>query len=497
MPAVPTLARPADSGAAPQRFRARSAWNRLAALDFAQHRPALVLAAVFVVTRAPMLNRGYGADADAWRVAITARWLWAQGEYLPSRLPGYPLHELSAALLIGGGWLATNIATMLVSLAGVLLFARLVKRHGLPQPGLLTLTFAFTPLLWNNSTVTMDYMWGLTFVLAAYLALSDRRYLLAGLLLGLAAGFRPTSAAFAGPFLLVVLRERRLADAARMVGLFLLTAVLVFSPEWMRYGTRMFGFADFRPTWGQFARTFGVEAAGLMTAGSLALLWLLSAPRLRRVPRMVRRDGHFALWCAAVLVIAALVLRLPLEEGYLISAVPFFLLVMARLFRPALLAAACTVIVLGGFLDIHTASTAGWKSPTAILYLRPQPGRVIVDYRLRAQRMQVVREARAYPLPEKSALTMGYYYPIMVELYHDELRLRFREDLDPRIVGPLTDITEAVDDRGRAYVWLLNERQVRAYRRMGYTTWTMDYDSGNGLGVEETLEPALDRLGPR
>lgn len=490
--------RPAETSAT-QRLplRLHRAWRRLSTTDFTSRRPALLLVVLFLATRAPMVNRGYGADADAWRVAITARWLWAHGEYLPSRLPGYPLHELSAALLIWGGWLATNIATMLVSLAGVLLFAALVRFHRLPAPGLLTITFAFTPLLWNNSTVTMDYNWGLTFVLAAYLALSRERYLFAGLLLGLAAGFRPTSAAFIGPFLLPVLRERRLADAMRMAGFFLLTAAVAFAPEWSRYGTRMFGFADFRPPWGQFARTFGVEAAGLMTAGVLGLIWLLSMPRLVRVPRLVRRDSHLAVWCTGMLVIVALVLRLPLEEGYLVSAVPFFLLVMGRLFHPMLLAAACLVIVLGGFIDIHTASQKGWKSPAAILQLRPQPGRVLVDYRLRGQRMQVVREARAYPLPDHSALTMGYYYPMMVELFHDELTLRFREDLDPRIVGPLTDITEAVDSRGRAYVWLLNERQVRAYRRQGFTTWTMDYESGKGLEVKETLEPALDRFGPR
>src|SRR5581483_7865126 len=140
-------------------------------------------------------------------------WLWSHHAYLPSRLPGYPVHELSAALLIRGGWLATNSATLLMSLAGVWLFAAIARRHRLPQPGLLVLTFAFTPLLWNNSTVTMDYNWGLTFVLAAYLALSDRRYLLAGVLLGLGAGCRLTEAAFVGPFLLILLRERRPGEA--------------------------------------------------------------------------------------------------------------------------------------------------------------------------------------------------------------------------------------------------------------------------------------------
>ncbi len=467
------------------------------ALDFTRPWAAATLATVFVLSRVPMLNLGYGADADAWRVAITARWLWARGEYLPSRLPGYPVHELLSALLIRGGWLATNTATMVVSFAGVLCFAAIVKRRGVEPRGLLTLTFAFTPLLWINSTVTMDYMWALTGVLGAYLLLIERRYLLAGVALGLAAGCRLTAVAFLGPFLLILLRERNPRDALRLCSVTVLTAIIAFAPEWLRYGTRMFGFADWRPTWGAVARTLGVEAGSLLTTGGMAALTLLSLPRFRRLPGLIRRDGHFAAWLAAALLIFTMFMRLPLEEGYLIGAVPFALMAMARVFRRSLVIAACAVIVAGGFVDVYTASEAGWGSPTAILYLRPERGRVLVDRELRAQRMRVVTEARRYPLPDNSVLTMGYYYPIMAELFHHELALRFREDFDPRIVGPLTDITEAMDSRNRAYVWLLNEGQVRRYRRQGFTSWTMDYSGKDGLLIEETVKPSLDRFGPR
>jgi len=43
--------------------------------------------------------------------------------------------------------LMTNLATVAISLAGVLIFARIVKRLSLPFPAALTLTFAFLPLL--------------------------------------------------------------------------------------------------------------------------------------------------------------------------------------------------------------------------------------------------------------------------------------------------------------------------------------------------------------
>ena len=483
----PWVARPLD------------ALSRLASTDFSRPRTALLLGVIVTLTRLPWINLGYGSDADAWRVAITARWLWAHGEYFPSRLPGYPVHELSAVLLIWGGWLATNTATLVMSLAGIYLFATIVRLTNSQPRGLLTLSFSFTPLLWINSTVTMDYMWALTLVLASYLLLLRDRPALAGVVLGLASGCRLISFALVGPFALPLLRRRQWRELARMVAALALTFVVVYAPLLLRYGSRMFNFADWRPTWGQFARTMGVEAAGLMAFGVLALVALLSLPRLRRLPAMTRRDPQFATWLVAVLLIAAAFFRLPLEEAYFILLVPFLYLMLARwLWRP-LFVLACAGIVTGGVLDLHTDAPNGWKSPLAVLYLRPDRGRLIVDWELRRQRMQIVREAHDTELfPRRdSVLTMGYYFPIMAELYHDEFTLRFREEFDPRIIGPLTDITEAVDANNRVYVWLLNEGQVRRYRYDGYSTWTMNYDGKEGLQVEMTLNPAYDRFGPR
>ncbi len=48
------------------------------------------------------------------------------GKYFPSRLPGNPLHELILTPLIPAGWVATNLATALVALAGVWVFARIL-----------------------------------------------------------------------------------------------------------------------------------------------------------------------------------------------------------------------------------------------------------------------------------------------------------------------------------------------------------------------------------
>src|SRR3989304_568661 len=163
---------------------------RLVDLDFPQPLAFAVLAVLYVVSRIPWLDMGYGTDPAAWRVALSAHYLLDSGEYLPSRLPGYPLHEFVTVPLVKAGWVWTNLSTVGISLVGVYLFARLAERLELPAPGALVLGFAFAPLLWINSVTTMDYMWGLTCILAAYLLACDGRAAPAGVAVGLAAGVR-------------------------------------------------------------------------------------------------------------------------------------------------------------------------------------------------------------------------------------------------------------------------------------------------------------------
>ena len=55
--------------------------------------------------------------------------------------------------------------------------------------------FAFTPLLLINSIATMDYMWALTAILSAYYSVQTGRRVWAGVLIGVAAGFRLQGAA--------------------------------------------------------------------------------------------------------------------------------------------------------------------------------------------------------------------------------------------------------------------------------------------------------------
>src|SRR4051812_38781593 len=100
----------------------RRALERAFGIDLSRPLAFIALAAVFVASRVPFIDNGYGTKPDAWRIALSGYWLWDQHEFYPSRLPGYPVPELSYAAVVKGGWVATNSLTIAVSLVGLWFF---------------------------------------------------------------------------------------------------------------------------------------------------------------------------------------------------------------------------------------------------------------------------------------------------------------------------------------------------------------------------------------
>src|SRR5574341_176523 len=157
------------------------------------------LALVFLISRIPFINLGFSAfvnptDQDVLAVVNSAYLLRYYHVYTVSRFPGSPFYEIINSLLIGGGWIATNAATVMVSFIAVILFGKILNLLSISSRSLLLVTFAFTPVIWINSTITMDYMWSLAFSLLAFYLMLRRKYTYAGVAIAFAIGSRLTSA---------------------------------------------------------------------------------------------------------------------------------------------------------------------------------------------------------------------------------------------------------------------------------------------------------------
>jgi len=314
-------------------------------------RVALPLAAIAVLlTRLPWIGSGYGSDPDGYRVVIAARQIARSGVYETSRFPGYPVYEYLTALSATAAPWVSNAVTALLSVAAFVLFAMIARELGIRRYLLLALAFALTPVVYVNSSCTMDYVPALAAQLAATYAVLRRRPMLAGALLGIAVGCRITAGALALPLCLWMLtsqsqsqsqsqplaRARPLRQVLTFGVTLLVVSVLCFLPVWRRYGFDFFAFYDndsFPPFEVVYARAVPLVWGALGAAVLLGLVCAAPFYYRHSMQRLAEARTRSAVVLAAVAIALYLVafLRLPDEAGYLIPAVPFVLLLVGLL----------------------------------------------------------------------------------------------------------------------------------------------------------------------
>jgi hypothetical protein len=462
--------------------RLRQLLDRIADLEFTSPLGFAALSVAYLASRVPWLDRGYGTDPDAWRVALVADKLRETGDYYPSRLPGYPLHEFVTAGIgfVGDGWIWTNLSTVLASLAGVYLFALLAKQLDLPNRGVLTLGFAFAPLLWINSVMTMDYMWALTAMLGAYLLLLHRQNQFAGLALGVAAGFRLTSLFLLPVFWLYLWRTKQRAQVRHMTFAALAVTLGAYTLVLMDYGLNFLNFFDQKVYYEEFIKRLAKDGLGVIGVLALAGALALSHRQLRSFPRDLLRNTDVLVWTLSIVVFVFSYTRLPHEIAYLIPLFPFGFFLMARYMSRAVLCGCLAVIVLAGFVDITSTDDAIGFGAGTFTSARIGEGMLLSDLETLDNQMDFAREVRRltadHPDIEKPAVVMvGFIYPELVMLYRDELDIGLIER-DYEAISQLSDKGRACEGTcdGSAqleYVWLLDYDTFQEYKREGRTVY--------------------------
>lgn len=456
--------------------RMRQFVNALIELDFTHPLAFTSLAFFYVASRVPWVDHGYGTDPDAWRVALSATYLRDHGDYSPSRLPGYPLHEFMTSVLVRHGWVWTNLSTVAISLVGVLFFAALVRKLELPNRGALVVAFAFTPLLWINSTTTMDYMWALTFVMGAYLALLYGAPSLAGVSLGVAIGFRLTSGLMLPIFWLLILRSKKQNQIRPLTAIAGAVALAAYTPVLMDYGLNFFNFYDQKIPAADFVRTLGKDGLGVIGALAVLVALALSIRRLRSLPRDIAQDPQVLVWVAVIVLYVASYLRLPHEIAYLIPLFPFGYFLMARYMSRTVLVLCLAAIVFAGFVDITTPGTDSELGKSDVTSARIGRGMVLSDLDTMRNQRSFADEVLAITTTNRdmnrpAVVAVGFIYPELVMLNKDELQISTLEK-DLTAISQLSDKGLAIDRaRNVKYVWLLDFRTMQEFQRQGATIY--------------------------
>jgi hypothetical protein len=383
------------------------------------------LVGLVALSRLPLLGQGYGSDEDSWRNAMAALRMRELGHYAISRPPGFPMFESAMAVLAPFGWWATNGAAALAGVVAVVLLRRIAARLGVQAPGWLALAFAFCGSLWVTTSQTMDYAWGLAFMLAAYLALLDRRHLLGGILLALATGCRVTMGpqVLGAAALLALGRAPVRAWAGLALG-FTLTLVLLFLPvlsspelgDLRAQAVHHTSQARLTP------RTVVpvLRAAGAYLLGRFGLLLLGLAVMVTVLERTFAPrslpwrmsgavvSGAVAYESIAVAVCVVLFALIPYENAYLLPALPFVLLLAARLLRRRwIIAMACVFateslvtmrfdtrqVVPGVLFQERATRQADMAETRALLRLEPASPTVYLTDRVGLLRLRLLDRA--------------------------------------------------------------------------------------------------------
>ncbi len=465
----------APAGEAPTSGRVASLLLRWMSFDLSRPLAFTLLAVTYILSRVPWIDNGYGTKPDAWRIALTGYWLWDHHAFYPSRLPGYPVPELSYAAIIKGGWLATNSLTILVSLLGVWFFARIVRELKLPHGGLIVAAYAFTPLLWINSMNTMDYTWALTFTLGCYYFLLLDNDLAAGIMLGLAVASRLPSAAMLLPFGLYMWRSGKRDEIRTFVVAVVGVALLAFSPIIWRYGPRFLNFYDAKVGYREVIRLLAKDSLGLAGALAFGIATLVSLPRLAKLPADFVRDKNVMVWVIAIVLTAITFSRLPHEAAYLIPLYPFVYLLAAKYYQRWALLGAAVVIVLAGFVDFTT--TDHQVALGSFRDLRIGQGMLLANRDTQHAQLRFTRAIENLKVPDNSVVIVGFVYPEFAVSNRDRLQLGIIEK-DKSAISQLSDKGIAYDPVHHvSYVWLLTWDDFEKYRKQGATFfYTVDAD---------------------
>lgn len=410
----------------------------------------------FIFSRIPLLNLGFGSDPDAWRVAVSAFDLHYFGIYHPSRFPGYPLPELFNSLIINYGWLATNIATMIISLISVIVFAKILKELNIKNKGLLVVTYAFLPILWINSAITMDYMWALAFILLTWFFIIKKQYVLAGLMMGLAIGSRITSAALILPFLYLILSDKNVKNVIYYLITACITALILFLPLFFQYNL---SFLAYQPVnigimviLKNISYRFGTLA---LFFGLILFIWSSKSV----LHKILKRDNLTLFLLFSIGITLVLYLKAPYETAYLIPAVPFVLILMNNVSKKKFFIILCILLISNAFISFTLLDSPNIKE-----------GTLMNDIGARNDIMQT--QSILTDNLENSVIITGEYLPSLNYFYEKSAE---GHKLTWIASGDSLGIKEYWNtEKNVKYVYLVSLDELKKLQKKGYKMYYMD-----------------------
>lgn len=439
-----------------------------------------VLAFITFLSRLPFLNNGFGYDPDAWRIMRSAHLMAATGTYRVSRFPGYPLVEIVYSWLWPSSPFVTNGLTAVMSVIAVSFFALICKHLGSKDYFIAGLALAFTPIIFINSTNSMEYMWALAFILAGMYFIMRNRPLTAGLFCGLAVGSRLTSLFMLIPFCVLILgqapprKSQWIAIIKLIVPAFVVSSI-IYIPVIQNYGFEFLTFYDSSQTVAQAIYRMGVGTWGNL--GLVAIftgcMTLLIYPTFfnnsqRSIPGTLP-EFYMRSWVFVIFIYLILFMRLPLESGYLIPIIPFVILLFARFLNRYVFILLSVLMILSSFIAIQPPHFENGP------IIKNQTNRQIRSENLK-QILGAVNEIQ----DEKAVIVLGWMLPQAyisrilensqnTSSAENEYFLMESEELDAFLNEGIATVTD--NTKVRYVVFLLDSDQLKVFLEHGFSVY--------------------------
>lgn len=276
------------------------------------------------------------------------------------------------------------------------------------------MTYAFLPLVWVNSTNTMDYTWSLTFILLTWFMLSRKKVIIAGFMMGLAIGARPQSVFMMLPFLFLI-RASGLGTRGlvRFLTVAAISSICLFAPLFFTYGLTFVQRYPAHTTVLQIG--YGILKQFGLPAVVIGIVILFAS--LKSLGRIItKRDTHNIFILLSLIVILVSFAALPYHIEYLILAIPFGLVFFERISnRPWFL-------VFSGLLVLHAFVTIG-----SIQYVNDErvdasiiaPGAISRNSVERKDQLDFMHGLMRANIEEHSVVIVGPWLPVLAYLDDD------------------------------------------------------------------------------
>jgi hypothetical protein len=298
-----------------------------------------VLAALFLLPAIPLSFLGFGSDNDSYGELDAGKLTWAGGTPTMSRHPGYWLHEFIVYLLNNlGGSLLTNICTVIISLLILYRFWVIASILEIQWRFPLALCLAWNPWYLIASTSTIDYLWAVLFIVFCIEAFLTDKSILSGIFGGVATGFRLGSIFTISGALLFSLFKKFSFRGARKpliaVSLASFLGLIFYIPSWITVGenlTFLQGHLGSDALWTLKMHIGRVLYKPLYLFGIIADLLLLCHLFInwKRIRGVINDHRDFVkASIGAVIGTSLLYAKYPIEESYLLPAVPFLLILI-------------------------------------------------------------------------------------------------------------------------------------------------------------------------